>query len=76
MFDDFRQQAEESEIEQPIVEETTISRRTSRSTAPRHFLGMTALQRFIIALMLLMMVCISGSFFLLVIGSVAPPFLF
>ena len=75
MFDDFRQQAEESEIEQPQEEESIQRTRASRA-APRRFLGMTAAQRFIIAFMLLMMVCVSGSFFLLVTGNIVPPFLF
>ena len=37
--------------------------------------GMTAIQRFIIALMVLFIVCILGSFFLLITGRIAPPFL-
>lgn len=39
------------------------------------FLGMSAVQRFIIAVMLLMIVCLIGGFALLVTGVVVPPFL-
>ncbi len=38
-----------------------------------NFLGMTAVQRFVIALMFLMMVCILGTMFLLVTGSLYLP---
>lgn len=39
----------------------------------RNFLGMTAAQRFVIALLFLMMVCILGTMFLLVTGSLYLP---
>lgn len=38
-----------------------------------NFLGMTAVQRFVISLLFLMMVCILGSMFLLVTGSLYLP---
>jgi hypothetical protein len=38
------------------------------------FLGLTALQRFILAMMLLMVICIVGSMLLLVTGSFYLPF--
>ena len=41
--------------------------------AQTQFLGMTPQQRFVIAVMLLMMVCILGAFFLLITGSIALP---
>lgn len=41
----------------------------------RRFLGLTAFQRFIIALLLLMIACMIGSFFLLVTQRVVLPFL-
>ena len=73
MFDDFRQQAEESEIEQ-LPEAEMSQKDIALRAAPKRFLGMTAVQRLVIAVMLLMMVCVSGSFFLLVTGKVVPPF--
>lgn len=39
----------------------------------RNFLGMTAVQRFVISLLFLMMVCILGAMFLLVTGSLYLP---
>jgi hypothetical protein len=39
----------------------------------RHFLGMTPGQRFVIALMLLIITCILSSFCLLVTETVVPP---
>ncbi|NLG96638.1 MAG: hypothetical protein GX491_04680 [Chloroflexi bacterium] len=38
------------------------------------FLGMTAVQRFILSLVLFFMVCLLGAFALVLSGSVAPPF--
>lgn len=38
------------------------------------FLGMTAVQRFILSLMLFFMVCLLGAFALVLTGSVALPF--
>ena len=49
----------------------SVSSRRSRS---KNFLGMTALQRFILAVMLLFVVILLGSLFLLVTGSVVLPF--
>jgi hypothetical protein len=37
-----------------------------------NFLGMTAFQRFIISIMLMMMVCVLGTMFLLVTGKILP----
>ena len=41
----------------------------------KQILGMTAPQRFIVVLMLLVMVCILGTFVLIIFGKVALPFL-
>jgi hypothetical protein len=38
------------------------------------FLGMTALQRFVISVMLFMVVCVIGGMFLLITGSFFLPF--
>jgi len=70
MLDDFRQQANASEFldeeEAPQFEETE---------QPRKFLGMTPAQRFVIALMLLMITCLLSTFCLLVTEKVIPPFM-
>ena len=49
------------------------NKRASAAGAQTGFLGMTPQQRFVIAVMILLMVCIIGSFFLLITGSVALP---
>ena len=70
MLDDFREQASASDFldeeEAPRLDETEH---------PRKFLGMTPAQRFVIALMLLMITCILSTFCLLVTEKVIPPFM-
>ncbi len=73
MFDDLRQQSDESSFEQPKAEEKAPVRLPRRPE--RRFLGMTAAQRFVIAMLLLIMVCLLGSFCLLLFQKVVPPFL-
>ena len=72
MFEEFREQANKSTFDsgQPdiIYEEVKPPRRSSQ-----RILGMTAPQRFVIAVLLLMMTCILGSFCLLVTNKVVPP---
>jgi hypothetical protein len=56
-------------------------RKSRRNPPGRHnpvkekgpFLGMTARQRFVVALLLLLMVCVLGAFVLLVFEKVVPP---
>ncbi len=74
MFDDLRQQTDESGFEQPPDEQD----RAEARWAPRgqgRFLGMTAPQRFVIAVMLLIMVCLLGSSLLILSQKVVLPFL-
>jgi len=72
MFEDFRKQIDDSSFkgdeqpEQPMAESPHPKQR---------FLGMTPVQRFIVAVMLLMMVVILGVLFLLVTSKIVPPFL-
>lgn len=74
MFDDFRQTSDETSFEdQP--EETGDDLGFTFTETPRHFLGMTAPQRMVIAVLLLLMTCVLGSFCLLVTGRIFPPFL-
>ena len=74
MIDDFRQQtddgffSDEEEIEDYAYEEVS-------SPTSAQFLGMTPPQRFVIATMLLLMVCVLGTFFLLVTEKIYLPFL-
>jgi hypothetical protein len=72
MLDDLREQASAS----PFFENNAdIDEETEIFLPEKRFLGMTALQRFFIAVMLLMMTCILGTLFLLVFERVALPFL-
>jgi hypothetical protein len=68
MLDDFREQAKTSvfqEEEDPNLEPA--------SPVEKQFLGMTPLQRFLIAVMVLLIISILGVFFLLVTGKVMLP---
>lgn len=72
MFEDFRNQIDDSSLhkndqaEKPLVESYHED---------SQFLGMTPVQRFIVAFLLLMMVIILGTLFLLVTSKIVPPFL-
>jgi hypothetical protein len=66
MLDDLRDDAVFLEEEDQFEEK---DEKTSAG-AQTNFLGMTPEQRFVIAVMILLMVCIMGSFFLLITGSV------
>lgn len=69
MLDDLRNSASTYEEEKP---QGGIKNQTGKNKAT--FLGMTAPQRFIIALMLLGMTCVCGTFALLIFEKVVPPF--
>ncbi|MCU0485163.1 MAG: hypothetical protein MUC85_03535 [Anaerolineales bacterium] len=80
MFEEFRQQAEESEYEQNASKDTPTGDEISsdqpvpiRLSRPKRVLGMTAPQRFVIVLMLFLEVILLGSMFLLVTQRVIPP---
>jgi len=65
MLDDFRQQADEIPFEE---EEIRLPRRPKK-----YFLGMSPFQRFVLATMLLVIVCVLSSFALLVTEKVVIP---
>ncbi len=73
MLDDFRQQAEES-----FTEEEPERPASSSLSIPSNvrFLGMSAVQTFIVAILLLVASCLLSIFCLLVTGKVVPPFLY
>jgi hypothetical protein len=74
-YDSFREQADDNvfvEPEKPVEAAPTPSRRRARRRQG-NFLGMTAPQRFIIAIMLLMMVCLLGTLCLLVTQKIYFP---
>lgn len=68
-LEELREQASSSEFleEAPEVIQTEIYHE-------RRFLGLTAFQRFIIAMMLFMITCMISSFVLLITGRVVLPF--
>ena len=68
MLDDLREDAD-------FVEEDEDSKAPTPPPGPEtQFLGMTPVQRFVIALMIFLMICILGSFFLLITETVWLPF--
>jgi hypothetical protein len=72
MLDDLRNSATSSyEEEQASSGENYYEERSSSDSL---FLGMTAPQRFVIALMLLFFVCIMGSACLLIFGKIGIPY--
>ncbi len=79
MFEDLRKSASESyeEIKDAPVEEfdSYDYEEESKPAADRPgFLGMTAAQRFILALLLLVMSCVLAGFCLVLTGKVSLPF--
>jgi hypothetical protein len=72
MFEDFRKQAEEANFLEEDQEE--LLRVETSHDADGRFLGMTPMQRFIVALMVLFMTIILGVLFLLVTSKVVLPF--
>jgi hypothetical protein len=69
MLDDFRQQAEDSFLDEPEALPT-------RPALPaRRFLGMTPVQTFIVVLILFFLTCLLSTSCLLATGRVMPPFL-
>ena len=69
MLDDLRNSAEASFLE----EETTMEQVSLLPMKERRFLGMTAGQRFILALLVLILVVVLGTLFLLVAGKMVLP---
>lgn len=72
-YDSFRQKADDDIFQEP--QKPAGEMRTSLRARRRrgNFLGMTAVQRFIIAVMILIMTCLLGTFCLLVTQRIVPP---
>ncbi|MEN6408155.1 MAG: hypothetical protein ABFD44_00420 [Anaerolineaceae bacterium] len=68
MLDNLRDEASFVE-EEPVPEE--LSKKPAKPSRP--FLGMTPAQRFVIALLLFLMICLLGTFCLLVTERVVLP---
>ncbi len=74
MLDDLRNSAASSYLdeEEAIQEDLRLGQDSSEE---KLFLGMTAPQRFVIVLMMLMMTCVLGTFFLVATEKIVLPFL-
>jgi hypothetical protein len=70
MFDDFRKQMDDSAF---LEEDKTQDLQVDLKSHEHHFLGMTPFQRFIVAVMLLLMTIILGVLFLLVTSKIVLP---
>jgi hypothetical protein len=71
MFEDFRKQAETADFPDEFQEETLSAE--SPHKGQNRFLGLTPVQRFIIALMLMFMITILGILFLMVTEKIVFP---
>ena len=69
MLDDLRNSSSFMDEEEQAEEEVTYYR-SSRQRRNGDFLGMTAQQRFIISVLLFLMVCVLGTFALLLSGRI------
>lgn len=72
MFEDFRKQAEEADFPEEEQESEPL---IEKERGDSRFLGMTPVQRFIVAVMLLFMTIILGVLFLLVTSKIVLPIL-
>ena len=74
MFDNLRDQANSTpfyEDDAQFREAEDLSSVRPRTANAGHFLGMTPLQRFVVAVMLLISVCVLGTVLLLVTGRIS-----
>jgi hypothetical protein len=74
-YDRFRPEADDNvfmEPEKPAEDAPPAGFTPSLRRRRGNFLGMTAMQRFIIAVMIMMMTCLLGTFFLLVTQRIVP----
>jgi len=74
MLDDLREQANNPDFFSDEEESFEYSDTTEPKAKPKLFFGMTPIQRFIIAVLILLMVCVMVAFFLLVTERVYFPF--
>lgn len=73
MLDDLRNSASSYIEEEKLVEKAEVISRQKKARQ-KNFLGLTAPQRFIIALVLFFMTCACGTFVLMIFEKVVPPF--
>jgi hypothetical protein len=71
MLEEFREQADSTDFSAEDGEETFEEVKPTRPAS--NFLGMTPIQRLVIAAMLLMLVCVLGTFFLIATDRIILP---
>ena len=71
MFDDLREEASQPFYEEEAKFQPASGTISDETASPSRFLGMTAVQRFVIAFMLMIAVCVIGTMFLFVMGKIA-----
>jgi len=69
MFDNLREQANSTPFYEDEAQFQSVEGTNPASPASSRFLGMTPMQRFVLSLMLMMMVCLVGAMFLVVTGK-------
>ena len=74
MLDDLREQASESDFFEKEDSSANYVDELETRLSPKLFLGMTPIQRLVIAIMILLMACVMGTFLLLVTEKVYFPF--
>jgi hypothetical protein len=74
MFDDLREKATDDDFFEETEDDFEYDYETISTSNPALFLGMTPIQRLVIAVMILLMACVMGSFLLLVTEKVFLPF--
>ena len=74
MFDDLRQQADQSAFDSAPEERDAYTMHEITAPPRDRLLGMTPVQRFVIVVMLFLMTLITGSLCLLVTQKVSLPF--
>jgi len=70
MFDDLREEASRPFYEEEAKFEPTLGTMQDEPVSSSRFLGMTPIQRFVIAVMLMFAVCVIGAMALLVLGKI------
>jgi len=73
MLDDLRNSATFEE-EPETIDEEMVGQPLPRKRAPQPFLGMSPVQRFVIAILLFLMSCVLSAFCLILTESVYLPF--
>ena len=76
MLDDLREQASSSDLFEGEENGFEYSDAKAPRETLRLFFGMTPVQRLVITVMILLMICVMGSFFLLVTERIYLPFIF